>query len=129
MRKLTAAQIDEHSINRVYSVGSFLLPFGLPRRLTSAIHLGGRPRRFPPSIGQSLQDEDGLSELIPFCPWVHQHFMDIHLPSVPDSFRSIFVVKHRWSGAPDLHALPAGKGVGEPPLLSWLCDAIGGSVG
>lgn len=37
-------------IAQVYCSGSFdlfLLPLGLPRRLTSAIHLGGRPRRFP----------------------------------------------------------------------------------
>jgi len=29
------------------ALGLFLLPFGLPRRLTSVSHFGGRPRRRP----------------------------------------------------------------------------------
>jgi hypothetical protein len=38
----------------VLYLGLFLLPFGLPRRLISVIHFGGRPRRFPcPTVSRS----------------------------------------------------------------------------
>ena len=37
---------DQHAGVRVLN-GQLLLPFGLPSRFTSAIHFGGRPRRFP----------------------------------------------------------------------------------
>jgi hypothetical protein len=39
--------VRSHSDFRYSSFGLFLLPFGLPRRFTSASHLGGLPRLFP----------------------------------------------------------------------------------